>query len=139
MGPHLHERGLKAGVVPGRRGAAVLLVSQVDACGAVQLLQLVMAALLLNHPAGKGAAGPGPRARQGRGPPGRPVERWVWPSLRVPCFPSAPTHPQTHRDTHTTLGIQKVLNKCLIRKADYRVVVVESGPSGSCQSPSSPL
>lgn len=34
-GPHLHEHGLEAGVVAARRGAAVLLIGQVDARGAV--------------------------------------------------------------------------------------------------------
>lgn len=53
-GPHLHEHGLEAGVVAAWRGAAVLLIGQVDARGAVQLLQLVVATLLLNHPVGRG-------------------------------------------------------------------------------------
>lgn len=54
-GPYLHKHGLETGVVTGGRAAAVLFVGQVDARGAVQLLQLAVAALLLDHPAGRGA------------------------------------------------------------------------------------
>lgn len=59
MAAPLHEHGLQAGVVAAWRGAAVLLIGQVDARGAVQLLQLVVATLLLNHPAFLGFRGVG--------------------------------------------------------------------------------
>lgn len=62
MAAPLHEHGLEAGVVAAWCGAAVLLVGQVDARGAVQLLQLVLATLLLNHPAFLGFRGVGQRA-----------------------------------------------------------------------------
>lgn len=42
-----------------QRGAAVRLAGQVDARGTVQLLQLVVTALLLDHPAGRAEAAPG--------------------------------------------------------------------------------
>lgn len=47
----LHKHSLEAGVILVCGGTAVLLVGQVDASGTVQLLQLVVAALLLDHPA----------------------------------------------------------------------------------------
>lgn len=47
----LHKQGLEAGVVTVWHGTALLLIGQVDTCGTMQLLQLVMAALLLDHPA----------------------------------------------------------------------------------------
>lgn len=56
---HLYEHDLEAtvGVVEG--GAAVWLTGQVDARGTVQLLQLVVTTLLLDHPVGRAEALPG--------------------------------------------------------------------------------
>lgn len=56
---HLYEYGLKAIVVAVERGAAVWLAGQIDARGAVQLLQLVVTTLLLDHPVGRAVAVPG--------------------------------------------------------------------------------
>lgn len=55
---HLYEYGLEATVV-GECGAAVWLAGQVDACSTVQLFQLVVTTLLLDHPAGRAEAVPG--------------------------------------------------------------------------------
>lgn len=56
---HLYEHGLEATVVAVERGAAVWLTGQVDARGAMQLLQLVVTTLLLDHPVGRAKALPG--------------------------------------------------------------------------------
>lgn len=56
---HLYEDGLEAIVVAVERGAAVWLAGQVDARGTVQLLQLVVTTLLLDHPVGRAEAVPG--------------------------------------------------------------------------------
>lgn len=53
---HLYEHGLEAIVVAVERGAAVWLAGQVDACGTVQLLQLVVTTLFLDHPVGRAEA-----------------------------------------------------------------------------------
>lgn len=54
---HLYEYGLEALVIV-ERGAAIGLAGQVDARGAVQLLQLVVTTLFLDHPAGRAEAVP---------------------------------------------------------------------------------
>lgn len=50
---HLYEDGLEATVVVVEGGAAVWFAGQVDACGTVQLLQLVVTTLFLDHPVGR--------------------------------------------------------------------------------------
>lgn len=56
---HLYEHDLEATVVVVEGGAAVWLTGQVDARGTVQLLQLVVTTLLLDHPVGRAEALPG--------------------------------------------------------------------------------
>lgn len=56
---HLYKHGLEATVVVVDRGAAVWLTGQVDARGAMQLLQLVVTTLFLDHPVGRAEALPG--------------------------------------------------------------------------------
>lgn len=55
---HLYEYGLETIVIV-ERGAAFGLAGQVDARGTVQLLQLVVTTLFLDHPAGRAEAAPG--------------------------------------------------------------------------------
>lgn len=101
-------------------GAAVGLAGQVDAGGAVQLLQLAVAALLLHHPAGgageagwAGAARAGAREQQPLGA----RARHLW----VPPRPTS-THPQTRKHTRRMPGAQKVLGKRLVRKTEPKAV-----------------
>lgn len=56
---HLYEDGLEATVVAVERGTAIWLAGQVDARGTVQLFQLVVTTLLLDHPVGRAEAAPG--------------------------------------------------------------------------------
>lgn len=55
---HLNVYGLKTVVIV-ECGAAIGLAGHVDARGTVQLLQLVVTTLLLDHPAGRAEAAPG--------------------------------------------------------------------------------
>lgn len=83
---HLYEDGLEATVVVVEGGTAVGLAGQVDACGTVQLLQLVVTTLLLDHPVGRAEA-------QNRGP-----RRRVMSSGESSHIP-APTGRETHNRT----------------------------------------
>lgn len=56
---HLYEYGLEAIVTVVECGAAIGLAGQVDARGTVQLLQLVVTTLFLDHSAGRAEAVPG--------------------------------------------------------------------------------
>lgn len=83
---HLYEDGLEATVVVVEGGTAVGLAGQVDACGTVQFLQLVVTTLLLDHPVGRAEA-------QNRGP-----RRRVMSSGESSHIP-APTGRETHNRT----------------------------------------
>lgn len=56
---HLHEYGLEATVIFVNCGTAFWLAGQVDACGTVQLLQMVETTLFLKNPVGRAGAVPG--------------------------------------------------------------------------------
>lgn len=128
-GPHLHEHGLKAGVVAAWCGAAVLLIGQVDARGAVQLLQLVLATLLLNHPVGRGCGmcqglcgvarvcqvypGPGSSSPSGTA---------ALSHLRVPLLPPPLLLIHRHAKIHTQHPHTEGGQQSLIRKTECTVV-----------------
>lgn len=122
-GPHLHKRGLEAGVVTVWRGAAVLLVGQVDACGTVQLLQLAVAALLPDHPVGRGAARLRTGPWEGGVPPGGPrglptAAPQGWELCPPGCLPfptcsHSQTHTRSHVHTHALARTHSPTHTCL--------------------------